>query len=59
MWCNDEVKVLVRKETAWKEVLAANDEEAKESCMEAYREEKRRVKRCIYQEKNKVNEQLE
>ena len=26
--------------------------------MEAYREEKRKVKRCIYQSKEKVNEQF-
>ena len=40
-----------RKETAWKGVLAASDEENKERCMEAYRGEKRRVKRCIIQSK--------
>ena len=33
------IKVEVRrKEAVWKEVLAAKDEEAKERCMEAYRE---------------------
>ena len=37
------------------EVLTARDEEAKERFMEAYREEKRRVKRFIYQSKKKVN----
>ena len=36
--------------------MAASDEETKERCMEAYREEKRKVKRCIIQSKNKVNE---
>ena len=36
---NDEIKAAVRrKETAWKEVLAASEEEEKESCMEVYRE---------------------
>ena len=31
-WWNNEVKAVVRrKETAWKEVLATSDEEAKES----------------------------
>ena len=39
MWWNDKVKASVkRKEAAWKEVLTASDEEAKERCMEAYRE---------------------
>ena len=34
LW-NDEVKAIVRrKEAAWKEVLAASDEEAKERYME-------------------------
>ena len=32
-WWNNEVKVVVRRE----EVLTANNEEAKERCMEAYR----------------------
>ena len=36
-------------------MLAASDEETKERCMEAYREKKRKVKRCIYQSKKKVN----
>ena len=47
-----------RKEAAWKEVLEARDEAAKERCIEAYKEEKRKVKRCIYQSKKKVNEQF-
>ena len=38
--------------------MAAFDEEAKERCMEAYREKKRKVKMCIYQSKKKVNEQF-
>ena len=42
----------------WKDVLAASDEEAKERCMEAYKEEKRKVKTCICQNKKKVNEQF-
>ena len=41
-----------------KGVLAASDEETKERCMEAYREEKKKVKRCIIQSKKKVNEQF-
>ena len=36
VWWNDEIKAVgTRKEAAWKEVLAASDEEAKERCMEA------------------------
>ena len=44
-----------RKEAAWK-VMPASDEETKERCMEAYIEEKRKVKRCIIHSKKKVNE---
>ena len=59
VWWNDKIKAAVRrKEAAWNEVLAVSDEEAKERCMEAYREEKRKVKRCIIQSKKKVNEQF-
>ena len=47
-----------RKETTWKEMLAASDDEAKERCMEAYTEEKRKVKRGINQSKKKVNKQF-
>ena len=44
-WWNDEVKAAVRrKEAAWKEVLAASDEEAKERWMEAYKEEETKVR---------------
>ena len=54
VWCNDEVKAAVRgMEAAWKEVLAASYEKPKERCIEAYREEKRKVKKCIYLSKNK------
>ena len=59
MWWNDEVKDAVkRKEAPWKEVLGARYEDAKERCMEVYRKEKRKVKRCIYQRKNEVNVQF-
>ena len=47
-----------RKEGAWKEVLGARDEVAKERCMETYKEEKRKVKKCIYQSKKEVIEQF-
>ena len=56
MWWNHEVKVSVRrKKNTWK-VLTASDEKKKERCMEAYREEKRKVKKYIIQRKKKVNE---
>ena len=59
VWWNNKIKATVkRKEAAWKGELAASDEETKERCMEAYREEKRKVKRCIYQSKKKVNEDV-
>ena len=58
VWWNNRVKASVnRKEVAWK-VLGARDEEEKERFMEAYREEKRKAKRCIYQSKKEVNEQF-
>ena len=60
VWSNDEIEFAFRrKEAAWKEVLAASGEEAKERCMGAYREEQRKVKGCIIQSKKKVNESLE
>ena len=57
VWWNNKINAAVRrKEAAWKKVLAARNEETKERCMEAYRKEKRKVKRCIIQSKKKVNE---
>ena len=59
VWWNDEIKAAGRrKEAAWKGVFAASHKETKERCMEAEREEKRKVKRCIIQCKMKVNEQF-
>ena len=58
VWWNYEIKTEDRrKEAAWK-VLTASNEEAKERCMEEYREEKRKVKRCIYQSRKKMIEQF-
>ena len=58
MWWISEVKAAVKgKKVAWKEVLEARDEEAKERCMEAYKQ-KRKVKRCICQSKKELNEQF-
>ena len=48
MWWNDEVKAAVRiKEAAWK-VFASSNEEAKEGCMEAYRDEKEERLKGVY-----------
>ena len=47
-----------RKKDVWKQELGARDKAAKERCMEAYREMKRKVKSCIYQSKKEVNEQF-
>ena len=44
-----------RRKTAWKEILGVRDEVARERCMEAYKEEKKKVKGCIYQRKKEVN----
>ena len=41
-----------------KEVLRARDGDVEERCVEAYREERRKVKRCIYQDKRELNEQF-
>ena len=57
--CNDELRDAVkRKEDAWKKVLGASDDCARERCLEVYKAEKRKVKRCIYQSKRKVKEQI-
>ena len=38
VWWSDEVKpAVMRKEAAWKGVLAASDRERKERCMEVYK----------------------
>ena len=41
-----------------KEMLGVRGEEAKERCMKAYREERKKIKRYTYQNKKKVNEQF-
>ena len=41
----------LEKRGCLKGVLTVSDEEAKERCMEAYREDKRKVKRCIIRSK--------
>ena len=45
-----------RKEAAWREVLGALDEVAKYRLIEDYKEEKGKVKRCIYLSEMEVNE---
>ena len=60
VWWNDQVKAAVkRKEDAWKEVLGARDEDARERYLEVYKTEKRKVKRSIYTSKEEVQESLE
>ena len=54
MWWNEEIKAAVKR----KKVLGARYVFSKERCMEVYKKEKRKVKRCIYQSKKEVNEQL-
>ena len=49
---NPKIKTAVRRKEA------ARNEESKERCIEVYRDEKRKVKRCIIQCKKKVNEQF-
>ena len=52
VWWNDEVKTAFRrKEAAWKEVLAASDEEVKERCMECTERRRERLK-SVYISKN-------
>ena len=52
------VAAIEREEVTWKEELGARDENVKERRMEVYKEGKRKVKRCLYKSKMKVNEQL-
>ena len=54
VWWNYQVKPAVNR----KEVLEARDEDARERCLEVYKEEKRKIKRCIYQSKG-IQEQFE
>ena len=49
---------MVEEEDAWKEVLGARDEDPRKRCLEVYKEEQRKVKRCIYQSKEEVQEQF-
>ena len=59
MWWKDQVKAAAkRKEDAWREVLGARGENARDRCLEVYKEEKRKIKRCIYQSKEEVQEQF-
>ena len=46
VWWNDEIKAAVRsKEATWNGGVGSCDEKTKERCMEAYREETRKVKK--------------
>ena len=60
MCWNDQVRATVkRKEDLWKEVLGAREKDVREKYLEIYKEEKKNVKRYIYQSKKEVQEQLE
>ena len=52
----ESVKEVERKESAWKEAIGARYEVAGERYMETYKEEKRKVKRCMDHSKEEVNE---
>ena len=39
-------------------MFGARDEDVKERCLEVYKEEKRKVKRCIYQSRKEVQEEF-
>ena len=52
---SDQVKAAVKR----KEVLGARDKDAREKCLEIYKEEKKKVKRSIYQSKEEVKEWFE
>ena len=54
VWWNDQVKVAVKR----KKALGARNEDARERCSDVYKEENRKVKRCIYQSKKEVQEQF-
>ena len=52
VWWNDEVKAVERRKKAvWKEVLGVRDEEAKERCMEDYREKKDKLEGVYFKAK--------
>ena len=54
VWWNNKEKAAVRKkEAAWKEALATSDERVKETYIETYKAEMRKVKRYIYHSKKK------
>ena len=52
VWWNKQVKAAVKR----KELLGAIYEDARERCLEVYKEENRKVKRCIYQSKEEFKE---
>ena len=59
VWRHNEVKSVVRrKEAALKEVLGVRDEDAKDKMFGSLPRRKREKLKCIYQSKNKINEQF-
>ena len=57
-WNNVLNATVERKEATWKEIVGARNKVTKERYLKIYKEEKRKVKRCICQRKNEVNEQI-
>ena len=55
MWGNNQIKAAVKR----KKVLRARDEDARKRCLEIYKEEKRKFKRCFYQSKEESKNSVE
>ena len=60
-WGNDQVKAKVkRKEDAWKEVMGARDEDAREMCLKIYTKRKReRLKGVFFKVRRRSKNSLE
>ena len=58
LWSEEVKQAVERKKVAFLNVLKANDVISKERCMDVYREERKKTKRCISMRKREVNEQF-
>ena len=58
VWWSDQVKAAVKRKEDTRKVLGGRDEDTRESCLEVYKEKKRKVKGCIYQSKKELHEQF-